>query len=186
VTISTTKMTARQFFQLGDDPAGVRLELVNGEVAVSPSPTPNHGYTVIKLATLLENHVAKRKLGQLFLDLDTVLGSYDVRRPDILFFTRQRAHLIGDDYLEQPPDLCVEVVSPSSVKIDRRDKFKQYQGAGITYYWIVDPAERTFEAFQLKRKKYVRIESGKDADAVSVPPFPDLKIALAKLWRPRN
>jgi Uma2 family endonuclease len=180
------KMTARQFLQLGGDPAGVRLELVNGEVAVSPSPTPNHGYTVIKLATLLENHVAKRKLGQLFLDLDTVLGSHDVRRPDILFFTRERAHLIGDDYLEQPPDLCIEVISPSSVRIDRRDKFKQYHATGITYYWIVDPAERTFQGFQLKRNKYVRGVSGKDADGVSAPPFPDLRIALSKLWRPRK
>lgn len=186
MTISTTKMTARQFLQLGGDPAGVRLELVNGEVAVSPSPTPNHGYTVIKLATLLENHVAKRKMGELFLDLDTLLGSYDVRRPDILFFTKERAHLIGDDYLEQPPDLCVEVISPSSVRIDRRDKFKQYQVAGVSYYWIVDPAERTFDAFQLKRKKYVRIGSGKGTDMVAVLPFPDLKISLAKLWRPRK
>ena len=184
--VSTTKMTFRQYFQLGEDPAGVRLELVNGEIAVSPSPTPNHGYTVIKLATLLETDASRRKLGQFFLDLDTVLGNYDVRRPDILYFSKERVHLIGDDHLEHPPDLCIEVISPSSVKIDRRDKFKQYQSAGVTYYWIVDPAERTFDAFQLKRKKYVRVASGKGTDTVSAPPFPDLKISLSKLWRPRK
>ena len=38
--VSTTKMTARQYLMLGEDPPGVRLELVDGEVAVSPSPMP--------------------------------------------------------------------------------------------------------------------------------------------------
>jgi Uma2 family endonuclease len=69
--ISTTKMTARQFLELGEDPPGVRLELVNGEVAVSPSPIPAHGYVVLKLAALLVRHVEMNKLGRVYPDVDT-------------------------------------------------------------------------------------------------------------------
>jgi Uma2 family endonuclease len=45
--ISTCKMTAEQFLQLGQDPPGVRLELVDGEVAVSPGPIPEHSFIEI-------------------------------------------------------------------------------------------------------------------------------------------
>src|SRR4051812_21240432 len=93
--VSTTKMTARQFLELGEDPPGVRLELVNGEVAVSPSPIPAHAYTVLRLGALLLGHVERRKLGRVYHDVDTIFGEHDVRRPDLLYFKTSRLHLIG-------------------------------------------------------------------------------------------
>ena len=68
MTVSTIKMTARQFLELGQDPPGVRLELVDGEVAVSPSPNPDHSYTVLTLGAMLRNHIEANDLGQLFTD----------------------------------------------------------------------------------------------------------------------
>src|SRR6476646_5120006 len=137
--VSTTKMTARQFLELGEDPPGVRLELVNGEVAVSPSPIPKHSYTVIQLIILLGSHVKSKRLGRIYDDVDTIFGEHDVRRPDIIFFSTKRLHLIGEKAMEGAPDLCIEVISPSSTRIDRKDKFKQYARAGVQHYWIVDP-----------------------------------------------
>src|SRR3954468_18817754 len=98
--VSTIKMTARQFLELGEDPPGVRLELVKGEIAVSPSPIPDHSYIVGTLYSLLRAEIDKRDLGQLFLDVDTIFGEHDVRRPDILFFVKSRLHLIGDKAME--------------------------------------------------------------------------------------
>jgi Uma2 family endonuclease len=57
--VSTTKMTARQFLELGEDPPGVRLELVNGEVAASPSPLPEHGHVVVQLTILRSQHIGR-------------------------------------------------------------------------------------------------------------------------------
>jgi len=184
--ISTTKMTARQFLELGEDPPGVRLELVNGEVAVSPSPIPAHGYTVIQLGALLAQHIKKHKLGRLYPDIDTIFGKYDVRRPDLLYFSKGRTHLIGEKAMEGPPDLCIEVLSPSSVTIDRRDKFKQYAKAGVHNYWIVDPETRTIEGHVLSRGKYRLAAEGRDDAIVSLPPFEKLKIRLSELWQPRD
>jgi Uma2 family endonuclease len=184
MTVSTTKMTTTQFLQLGEDPAGIRLELVDGEVAVSPSPNPSHSYTDRALSAILYNHVTRNKLGRLYGDVDTIFGEYDVRRPDLIFFAKGREHLIGKQAMEGPPDLCVEILSPSSVRIDRKDKFEQYAKGKVAHYWIVDPDEKTVDGFSLSRGKYRRTGSGKNRDKISLPPFRDLEIPLAELWQP--
>lgn len=185
--VSTAKMSARQFLMLGDDPPGVRLELVNGEVAVSPSPRPRHSYPAQKLATLLDRHVEEFDLGMLIPDTDTIFGEHDVRRPDIIYFTKARQRLVmEDEAIDAAPDLCVEVVSPSSGTIDREDKFEQYAAGKVPNYWILDPQLRTLEGFKLKGKKYVATGGGKASDTIRLPPFPNLDIPLGKLWFPAS
>lgn len=185
--ISTTKMTARQYLMLGEDPPGVRLELVDGEVAVSPSPRPNHSYADRAFSALLWAHIETHDLGLLLGDTDTMFGEYDVRRPDLIFFAKPRAHLVvGDAVIDAVPDLCVEIVSPSSGTIDRRDKFRQYAEAGVPFYWILDPAGRSIEGFELVGGRYRSAGSGSNDDEVTLPPFPKLVIPLARLWFPRR
>ena len=185
MTVSTIKMTARQFLELGEDPPGVRLELVNGEIAVSPSPIPDHSFVVLTLSRILGDHIEENDLGQLFGDVDTIFGEHDVRRPDILYFAKGRLHLIGDKAMEGPPDLAVEVLSPSSVTTDRKDKFKLYAAGKVKYYWIVDPKQRTIEAYRLAAANTLAACGGSGSDVVQLPPFADLKIPLGKLWRPK-
>jgi Uma2 family endonuclease len=182
--VSTAKMTAEQFLQLGEDPPGIRLELVNGEVAVSPSPEPQHSYIDRILTILLGNHIRSHKLGRLYGDVDTIFGRHDVRRPDLLYFAKARVHLVGKKAMQGPPDLCVEIISPSSGDIDRDDKFKQYAKGGVAHYWIIDPEDRTAEAFTLSRGKYKLAARGKGNESVNFPPFADLEIPLGELWHP--
>ncbi|HEV8377219.1 MAG TPA: Uma2 family endonuclease [Tepidisphaeraceae bacterium] len=182
--VSTAKMTAEQFLQLGEDPPGIRLELVNGEVAVSPSPEPQHSYVERLLSHFLIGYIRSHKSGRLYGDVDTIFGRHDVRRPDLLFFSKGRVHLIGKKAMQGPPDLCVEIISPSSGDIDREDKFKQYAKGGVAHYWIIDPDERTAEAYTLSRGKYRLAARGKGNEIVKFPPFADLEIPLAELWHP--
>ena len=183
--VGTIKMTARQFLQLGEDPPGVRLELVDGEIIVSPSPVPRHSFAIVALGAVLKNHVDNLDLGELLMDVDTIFGEYDVRRPDLLFFRKSRRHLITDEAIEGPPDLAVEVLSPGSERTDRRDKFRQYAAGGVRHYWIVDPKQRTIEAYVLRKGKYLGRVRGSGSDVVRLPPFPKLDIPLVKLWRPK-
>ena len=151
---------------------------------MSPSPTPRHSYVVLRLGAKLVGHVEKHKLGRVYGDVDTVFGEHDVRRPDLLYFASARLHLIGEKAMEGPPDLCIEVLSPSSGTIDRRDKFEQYARGAVSFYWILDPKRCTIEAFQLVRGKYKEVGSGADNDLVRLAPFPKLRIELADLWQP--
>jgi Uma2 family endonuclease len=183
--VSTIKMTAAQFLELGEDPPGVRLELVDGEIAVSPSPIPDHGYVVVSLAALLKDHIDRNRLGMLLPDVDTIFGKHDVRRPDLFFFRNSRLHLIGEKAILGPPDLCIEVISPGSERIDRLHKFKQYSAGKVKHYWIVDPKQKTIESYVLRGGKYLGRVRGSGSDSVKLPPFPKLAIPLATLWRPK-
>jgi Uma2 family endonuclease len=184
-TISTAKMTARQFHQLGEDPPGVRLELVEGNIAVSPSPLPRHSRVEKRLSNILLNHIIENDLGELLGDTDTIFGPHDVRRPDLIYFTKAREHLIQEDEaIEGPPDLCVEIISPTSGTVDRRDKFKQYAKGRVANYWIVDPRLKTIEAFRLVSGRYRIAKRGQGNETVSLPPFPELSIPLGTIWFP--
>ena len=182
MTVSTIKMTADQFLQLEEDPPGVRLELVDGEVAVSPSPVPRHSIVQTRLARVLGNYIEEQGLGELLSDVDTIFSRHDVRRPDIIYFSNANLERIGEKALEAPPDLCVEILSPSSINIDREHKFTQYEAAKVPNYWIVDPEGCTIEAYLVKKGKYVLAGEGKGSDVVSFPPFPDMKIPLKRIW----
>lgn len=182
--ISTAKMTAQQYRLLGEDPPGLRLELVDGEVAVSPSPRPLHSIVEKRLSRILYNYILEKGLGELLGDVDTVFGPHDVRRPDIIYFAKERLHLLGEEVIEAPPDLCVEILSPSSRTIDRKDKFKQYQGAGVAHYWMVDPEARSLEGYALRGRKYQLAGKGKSNQTLHLPPFPELAIPLAEIWWP--
>ncbi len=185
--VSTKKMTARQFLKLGEDPPGVRLELVDGEVAVSASPLPQHSRVVVRLTSILDRYIEENDLGMLLADCDTIFGEYDVRRPDLLFFTKAREHLvISDEAIDGPPDLCIEVLSKGTEPVDRVDKFKQYAAGKVERYWIVDPKTLSIEGFRLRGKEYQPIGSGSQNDVVRLEPFPDLEIALARLWFPKR
>jgi Uma2 family endonuclease len=183
-TTITGRMTAAEFMALPEDPNKTRYELVHGEVVVSPSPNFDHAYVVSRLISRLVPHVDAQKLGVIVSDIDTPFGPDDVRRPDLLFFSTSRLHHIGKVHLEGPPDLCVEVLSPSNRHVDRGDKFELYRDSGVPFYWILDPMTKVVEAYRLEGKEYVPTVTAKDDAIVRLPPFDDLEIHLAGLWRP--
>jgi Uma2 family endonuclease len=177
-------MTARQFTQLGPDPAGVRLELFNGEIAVSPSPSPEHQFTVLKLAKLLDDYVEEHELGEVQIDLTTQMGKYNVPRPDILYFTSEQLPLLGNGYPKIAPTLCVEVISPGSKKTDRGRKFRLYAKRGVAHYWIVDPTRESIECYEFIDTQYQLCEQVMGKGIAQLAPFPKLKLTLKRLWRP--
>jgi Uma2 family endonuclease len=149
----TIRMTADQYLQLGEDPPGTRLELVDGEIAVGPGKYAGHSHTEVHLCCALLGHIKEHDLGWLLGGVDVVLSKYDVRRPDISFYKKSRIHLIKlDDALRYAPDFCAEVTSESSNEVDRVHKFRQYAEAGIPYFWIIDPEKESIEAFELNKK----------------------------------
>jgi Uma2 family endonuclease len=182
----TMKMTARQFLMLGEDPPGCRLELVHGDIVVSPSPSYEHSFTDTRLRILLGNHIAEHDLGELVGDVDTIFDEDDVRRPDIIFTAKERAHLLrGKGHgIHIAPDLCIEIISPGSADYDQGDKFELYGKSGVANFWLVDPEERTFVAYRLNKKRYTKTASGRGKDTVSAAPFPKLKIPLSQIWLP--
>jgi Uma2 family endonuclease len=180
--LSTAKMTSKQYLMLGEDPPGVHLELAHGEIVVSPSPAPDHSEIIFNLTQVLGPHVKRGRLGKFYLDTDTLFDDENTRRPDLAFFARSRLHLVGKKALMGPPDLCIEVLSPFNIEMDREDKFALYEKRGVPHYWIVDPDARTIEVYALQRGKFRLVAQGQGDDTVHLPPFADLPIPLAEVW----
>jgi Uma2 family endonuclease len=183
MTISTTRMSAREFMDLPEDPNKTRYELVDGEVIVSPAPNLDHAHALVNLVVILKHHIDQHDLGDIVSDIDTYFDVKDVRRPDLLFFRKGRRHHLTGRYPDAPPDLCIEFLSPSNAAYDRDNKFQLYQKTGVSDYWIIDPMTHSAEAYTLSSGKYVQAARGVESDVVRFPPFTDLQIPLNKLWR---
>ncbi|EDN65975.1 protein containing DUF820 [Beggiatoa sp. PS] len=66
-------------------------------------------------------------------------------QPDVFFIATKKQPKAGDKFFEGVPDLIIEVISPSSVRLDRYIKFAAYEQAGVSEYWLVDPKTRFVE-----------------------------------------
>jgi len=72
----------------------------------------------------------------------------------VLFVTQARREIIKPKFIEGAPDLIVEVLSPSTTRLDRRVKFDAYERAGAREYWIANPKLRSIEVYSLVRGEY--------------------------------
>ena len=76
-----------------------------------------------------------------------------IREPDILFVANEHRDRIGEQAYG-PPDMAVEVLSPSTRRTDRLEKMVEYARAAVREYWIVDPYGGTMEVFVLREGAY--------------------------------
>ncbi len=130
------------------------IELSEGELIMPPHPTHTHQLIVGKLYRAMYDFVAECDLGTVqFGPLPVRLWPGKIREPDILFVAREHSHRIGEQAYG-PPDLVVEVLSPSTRRTDRLEKTVEYARAGVGEYWIVDPHGRTVEVFILQEGAY--------------------------------
>ncbi|HET9255573.1 MAG TPA: Uma2 family endonuclease [Pseudonocardiaceae bacterium] len=122
---------------------GLRYELLDGTLLVSPAPGVWHQEVVLELAIRLRAACPP--------ELHVVIAPFEWRgnrwtalQPDVL--VARRADLLavtGGKFLAEPPVLAVEVLSPSTRRIDRLSKLSAYEEAGVASYWLVDPDPET-------------------------------------------
>ena len=120
---------------LPDD--GLRYELVDGVLLVSPSPSASHQRALMQLFRLLDPLLPAA--------MELFVAPFDFRptrirsvQPDLLVVNRADVQETG---VTAPPLLVVEVVSPGSRVTDRATKRVFYEESGVGAYWLVDPLE---------------------------------------------
>ena len=154
--------------------SNTQTELWDGEITMSPAPTPSHQQIVLNFATLLRAFVIAKKLGRVFVSpIDVVLSQRRSVQPDVIYVSKPRASII-QEVIRGVPDLVAEIVSEGSWKRDRVDKKGLYEQFGVAEYWIIDPESRTIEVFVLGRGGYQlhsRAEPGQSAASLLLPGF---------------
>jgi len=146
--------TYEDYLALPDD--GKRYEIIKGVLFVSNAPSYKHQYICMEISVAMRIFVKKNNLGVVLAAPFEVHLSEDTRpvQPDILFIRTERQPLAGAKFFSGAPDLVVEVISPSSVKTDRYDKFNAYEQYGVMEYWLVDPKGQTIEVYILSGGEY--------------------------------
>ncbi len=174
-------LTYRDYEALPAD--GRRYELHEGELAVTPAPSPQHQRISGNLNEVLRQHVKSRRLGEvLYAPIDCILSETTVIQPDLVYLDASRLPAVSARGIEGPPTLVVEILSPTTTLVDRSTKRQLYARYGVPFYWIVDPEGRAVEAYTLSDQGYELAVRATGAGPVSPPPFSDLALVPDALW----
>jgi hypothetical protein len=122
---------------------GANAEWVEGEIIMMAPSGPEQQDLNWWLCTLVRHYVDYKDLGIVLMDTFTRLTvpRQQVRAPDVLFVQKSRANIVvGNKAIGGAPDLIMEVVSHDSQARDWREKYHDYEAAGVREYWIIDPA----------------------------------------------
>ncbi len=142
------------YLRLPDD--GRRYEIIEGVLYVANAPSYDHQFTVTQLTTDINLFVRQNRLGVALTAPFEVHLSATSRpvQPDVFFLSNEQKPIPGAQIFSGAPTLVVEVISPSSIRLDRHIKFDAYETAGVSEYWLVDPKTRSVEVYTLARGEY--------------------------------
>lgn len=164
------RITAEEF--LNTPETNIPIQLIDGRVITldshDPSPAPDH-QTVVLLTAIVLTKKTETVGGHVFISpLDVQFDEHNVPQPDVMWVASNSQCHIADKRLIGAPDLIVEVLSPSTAKSDRIDKFHLYERHGVREYWIADPHYALIEIWTLREGQFDRLNVyGKDSTFTS-------------------
>ena len=176
-------LTTREFYRLSE--SNQFCELIEGELVMPPSPDPLHqsvaGTIFASLHAYLETHPA----GVVYpAPLDVELSETNVYQPDVLYVSNARRHRVTRKRIVGAPDLVAEVLSPSTSRYDRTDKFLQYARSEAVEVWLVDPEDRQVEVYRFDRENPLQPERIlKGDDVLRTDLLPGFELPLERLFR---
>lgn len=134
---------------------GHRYEIVQGVLMMSPAPETAHQGVIAEISAYLREQIFLKRRGLVLTGpTDVVLSSQKVVEPDVLVLLEDHLDRLTEKCIEGPPDLVVEVISPTGVTYDRLVKYNLYEQAGVPEYWLVNPKKQSIEVFVLEAGKY--------------------------------
>ena len=122
-------------------------EYVKGELVPMSPPTRMHSKISVNVIRHLDQHVRENQLGEVHVEATFQVGERGLK-PDVAFVPTSR--LDGDENtgFPIPPDLAIEVVSPSDVQWRVVDKAFAYLDAGTRLVWVLDPRSKTVTVYR--------------------------------------
>jgi Uma2 family endonuclease len=153
-----TLLTIEQFDQLPVK-EGILYELNEGELVSMTEPMPRHNWVRDNIAAALRDFAHPRHLGRVFVETGYQLTPETVRIPDVSFVPADRMREIDlDKRIQGAPALAIEVVSPTDLAEELRQKVEQYLAAGAKAVWVFYPKTREVQVFRADAGIFVRHE----------------------------
>ncbi|MBI4552846.1 MAG: Uma2 family endonuclease [Candidatus Latescibacteria bacterium] len=168
-----------------------RYDIIDGEMIMSPAPTSDHQWISFRIARALQDHVEPHKLGVvLYAPVDVLIrrDPLRVRQPDVLFLSAARTGITGREGLRQmpiitvPPDLVVEILSPTETRLDIEEKLADYRSIGVLESWLVSPETQTVEVLRLSSEKMETVAVFGMGQSVRSEVLPELTLTVAEVF----
>ncbi|MFT3804733.1 MAG: Uma2 family endonuclease [Burkholderiaceae bacterium] len=125
-----------------------RHEFFRGEVFAMTGGSARHNRVILNLAARLSEHLDGTSCQVFAESMKVRLADEAVLYPDVMVSCGSA--LAGDEQVVTDPTLIIEVLSPSTMGYDKRNKFILYRGLPtLREYALIDPASREIEVFTL-------------------------------------
>ncbi|MBC8235146.1 Uma2 family endonuclease [bacterium] len=123
-------------------------EYAKGELVPMSNPTMEHGAISSNIHFLLNFHVRQRKSGKIYIAETTFQIGGSGRKPDVAFVSNARIPEEARQASLIPPDLAIEVVSPTDKVYDVLEKVLEYLDAGVQMVWVIEPILKTVTVYR--------------------------------------
>ncbi len=179
----TPKWTYREYALIPED--GKRHEIIDGEHYVTPAPFVPHQDLLVELTFRFKLFLKVHPLGRLLIaPTDVLLSLHDIVQPDLLFVSSERVSIVGLKNIQGAPDLVIEILSPSTSRLDKVLKLDAYERCGVQAYWIFDRDRKGVQTYErtedrLRPQPFLSADTG---DVLTSPLLPGFELPLAELF----
>jgi hypothetical protein len=184
--MAVTDATPASYADIEALPANMVGQILFGVLHAHPRPAFPHGFAANSLSAEITSPFGFGRGGpggwvfavepELHLDDHVIV-------PDLAGWRRERMPEVPNvTRVTLAPDWVCEVLSPSTMRIDRTDKLQIYAEFAVGHAWYVNPDARTLEVFENDNGTWKIAATFKDADPVTAPPFEAHTFALNILW----
>jgi Uma2 family endonuclease len=170
-------LTKFDYWQLPD--AGPRYQLINGDLYMAPAPNRFHQDVSRTIQFEILKYLEREPRGIIYnAPFDVVLTDINVFQPDLAFFSQARRGILTEKGAEGAPDLVVEILSPSTARLDLDQKRVVYARTGVSELWIVDPDKLEIQVFNLRIDPDVPAATLRENDVLSSRFLPGFELAV--------
>jgi len=130
-------------------------ELIEGmPYSMAPMPVPQHQIANGNLYTTFKNGLSEGCTNcKVYLPIDWKIAEHTIVQPDLLVVCNK----IEKKFLDFPPVLVVEILSPATASKERGEKMELYQSQQVKFYLIVDPEFKRVEIHEFINGQYEQV-----------------------------
>ena len=160
-------------------------EWVGGKVVKMTPVSSTHDRLTAYLRYLLDAYLTRKPVGVLH-SAPFVMRVRELniaREPDLQIVLQEHRDRLTETATEGPADVCIEVVSAESVTRDYGQKFEEYEKAGVSEYWIIDPLRKQCTFYRLTEQNVYTLATPDANSFYRTPLLPDFALHVPTLWQ---
>jgi Uma2 family endonuclease len=180
-TVMPSTWTVEDYEYLPDN--GIRYEILDGELAMTPAPIADHQRLSRRLQYFLMQALEETGRAEVFdAPFDVQLDDTTIVQPDLVIVLAEHADQVSSRRLVGPPDVAVEILLTGTARHDRDTKMKLYLRFGKPWYWIVDPERQQLFEYRIENDRYVMAKALEATESFRPLPFTDVEIPLSRVF----